>query len=145
MLARSFKTATELNLTEEEHGALIQVLYALERGELKHAPDSKFGNFCDIIPRPTLFHMRMIFGESDCGTTGCILGWAKTFARNHRLFQGNFWGMLGELFGYDRPHIWDATPEQAAQALSNYLTTGAPRWDEIIPTPSKENKHGEVC
>lgn len=126
MLARSFKTAADLGITEQEHGALVAVLYMLERGE--------------IAARE--FNMEKIgYPNLKCKTPGCILGWARAVA-NLPLFEEKTQGVK-ELFLYKGRESYlmivgsgrsvsSIQPEQAAHALSNYLTTGEPNWSEAL-------------
>lgn len=125
MLARNFMSATDLGLTEEEHGALVKVLGMFERGEI---PDGEFS---------------MKTFQHACGTPSCICGWAhyasggKAFASiingGDRLSYQLFTPGTSELFGIDgMPYVRNATTSQAAKALNSYLTTGWPSWD--VPT-----------
>jgi hypothetical protein len=52
-----FKTAEELGITQDEYCALVDVMIALEKGEI---PDKQF---------------QMSIHLSSCGTIGCIAGW----------------------------------------------------------------------
>lgn len=113
-----FKTARQLGLRKAEYGALVKTLGRFERGE---------------IP-PLLFTMEEV-GQPECGTAGCICGWAR---------EGNF-GLFGQwanhrgllrLFSPDQKNAnhpgWKATPQQAAVVIRNYLTDGTPKWDEVV-------------
>jgi hypothetical protein len=62
MLARSFKTATELGLLEVEYDALVTTLYALERSDKEIS----------------FFNMKQFIGV--CGTPSCMAGWAYHFS-----------------------------------------------------------------
>lgn len=112
-----FKTARQLGLMEEQYRALIRTLERFERGE---------------IP-PLLFTM-MDIGQPECGTAGCICGWASE--GNASLFMG--WSnnpKLKKLFapdGNDASPAWGATVQQAAVAIRNYLMTADPKWDEVM-------------
>jgi hypothetical protein len=124
MLARSFLSATDLNIRPELHAALIAELHMLERGEIAG----------------TRFDMRnWIAVDPECGTVFCIGGWAEHIAG---VKLGTFKiGMpgcstrgIGDLFA---PFGWQslrANTSQAAHALSNYLTTGNPNWKEALAT-----------
>ena len=131
MLARSFKSAAELRLTEIEHDSLIKVLHMLERGEIEQK----------------LFNMSSIGGR--CGTPSCMLGWARIVSRDEELFDrcsglGNSPDALRALFLYKDSHSWvehfakknrnasGVETSAAALALSNYLTIGEPRWAEAL-------------
>jgi hypothetical protein len=126
MLARSFLSATDLGISEVERDALIATLYAFERGEI--------ANF-------TMRHFR-----ETCGTPSCICGWANHFSEGRAFAEvSSMSGMLATKKLYSRlpkqlqylfdiqgmPQQSGATQAQAASALSNYLTFGEPRWDEV--------------
>ena len=126
MLARSFLSATDLRISELERGALIATLYAFERGEIE------------------TFTMRH-FRES-CGTPACICGWANHFSEGRAFAEVStmsgtlavkrLYGRLPKQLQYlfdiqGMPQQAGATQAQAAAALSNYLTFGEPRWDEV--------------
>lgn len=129
MLARSFLSAADLKLPEMERGALIKVLHMLERGELvevRRNDTSKPNGFC----------MSTVSAKSDCGSVGCILGWAR-FVTNEQVFD--FWNPKFPLpraasvlfmYGDDRRHR--VTIDQAIRGLSNYLTTGRANWDQVL-------------
>lgn len=129
MLARSFLSAAELRLSEAEHGALIQVLGMFERGEIVDWPGVYGGKPCSI---PNAFNMRMW----ECGTAHCIGGWAQHVLGTNTLHARTspiYTDALSQLF-YPVTNIpmFEITVAQATRALSNYLTTGAPRWAEAI-------------
>jgi hypothetical protein len=126
MLARSFLSATDLGISEMERGALIATLYAFERGEIETF---------------TMRHFREI-----CGTPACICGWANHFSEGRAFAEvSSMSGTLAVKRLYSRlpkplQYLFDiqgmpqqaaATQAQAAAALSNYLTFGEPRWDEV--------------
>lgn len=123
MLAQNFKTAEDLGITEAKVGALIKVLGRLERGELNHSFE---------INTPTGFNMANYFATAECGTIGCIAGWADSILPEREHFMGVPWkDKLAELFhGGENPR--SVTPEQAAIALRSYLTTGEARWDLAV-------------
>jgi hypothetical protein len=126
MLARSFLSATDLGISDVERDALIATLYAFERGEI--------GSF-------TMRHFR-----EPCGTPACICGWANYFSAGRafaevstlsgtlavKRLHGRLPKQLQYLFDIQGlPEQAAATQTQAAAALSNYLTFGEPRWDEV--------------
>ncbi|HWS66048.1 MAG TPA: hypothetical protein VN325_25090 [Steroidobacteraceae bacterium] len=126
MLARSFLSATDLDISETERGALIATLFAFERREI--------ANF-------TMRHFR-----DSCGTPACICGWANHFSEGRafaevssmsgvlatKRLHGRLPKQLQYLFDIQGlPQQTGATQAQAAAALSNYLTFGEPRWDEV--------------
>lgn len=118
MLARSFLSATDLGISEQERDALIRTMFAFERGEIK----------------PEEFDMR-----EWCKTACCICGHAMRF--NPSVFQQPSTEMPDGLYRLFIPGYRDLPtmrfmetikPHEAAQALSNYLTTGLPRWREAL-------------
>jgi hypothetical protein len=126
MLARSFLPATALGISEVEREALIATLYAFERGEVD--------NF-------TMRHFR-----ESCGTPACICGWANYFSEGRAFMEVSSMSgtravkrlyrrlpkqlqLLFDIQGF--PQQAGATQPQAAAALSNYLTLGEPRWEEV--------------
>jgi hypothetical protein len=126
MLARSFLSATDLGISDVERDALIATLHAFERGEIETF---------------TMRHFR-----TDCGTPACICGWANHFSEGRAfaevssmsglLATKSLYGRLPKQLQYlfdiqGRPMQSGATQAQAAAALSNYLTIGEPRWDEV--------------
>jgi hypothetical protein len=123
MLARSFLSADDLDLTKQQRDAMIAVLHMLERGELVHVPNSS--------TVPNGFNMAFEWAETECGTVGCIAGWCDVIGGTE--FIRDAWPeSLVKLFAppsMDWPTI---TPAQAAIALSNFLTMGEPRWAEAM-------------
>lgn len=132
MLAQSFKSAAELQISEAEQDALIKVLGMLERGEI----DAE--------------HFNMDSYLNECGTVGCIAGWAylvsneaafpevsrdcpKSPARGQHALMKLFRCGLGDLFA--RPSR-KTSPDQAAIALRSYLTTGEANWAEALAEAS---------
>jgi hypothetical protein len=126
MLARSFLSANDLGISEVERDALIATLFAFERGEIE--------NF-------TMRHFR-----TNCETPACICGWANHFSEGRAfpevssmsglLATKSLYRRLPQQLQYlfdiqGRPEQSGATQAQAAAALSNYLTIGEPRWDEV--------------
>ena len=121
MLARSFKTASELGVSEIEYSALLTTLFAFERGEITNFTMDRF--------------------RHACGTPACICGWANhlsggeafpeldTPSAGRSLFDRLPQNLL-VLFDIGYPKNDAATIEQAQRALSSYLTTGEPNWVE---------------
>jgi hypothetical protein len=126
MLARSFLSATDLGISDAERDALVATLFAFERGEIQ--------NF-------TMRHLR-----ETCGTPSCICGWANYYSGGQAFVEVSSMSptlavkrlharlpkQLQYLFDIQGiPSQSGATQVQAAAALSNYLTFGEPRWDEV--------------
>ncbi len=137
MLARSFLSASDLHMTEVERDALITVLGMLERGELI------FSRWFSpvVVNGPRGFSMAVCMAKTSCGAIGCLCGWANeisngaAFANLHKLdFVQKMPEPLIRLFRFDAPTVSseDIEPEQAAQALMNFLTSGEARWMEVL-------------
>jgi hypothetical protein len=134
MLAQSFKSAAELDISERQKDALVKTLTLLETGKLVHVPN---------IPRKTIpdygdftGHFNMGYwrehGET-CGTVCCIAGTAELVG------QVSFedWmdkPYLSELFGPAQIiSEWEKiSVSQAATALRSYLTTGNANWPLVL-------------
>lgn len=133
MLARNFKSSTDLGISDAELDALIKVLGMFERGEVV-ATDQNMPKVANG------FAMSMVERKTDCGTARCILGWCRALAgykgRDDRLFKVTDNrvppGAL-KLFMYgDNRRLGRITTEQAATALRSYLSTGEPSWTEAL-------------
>ena len=126
MLARSFLSAKDLGISEIERDALIATLFSFERGEIEHF---------------TMRHFR-----AECGTPACICGWANHLSEGRafaevstmsgvlavKSLHGRLPRQLQYLFDIQGlPEQAGATQAQATAALSNYLTFGEPRWNEV--------------
>ncbi len=133
MLAQNFMDAKSLGLTDKQHAALIATLHALDRGELAHGDHRR-------PTAPNGFNMDRLRTLTDCGTVACLKGWAEHFAVDYELFGFAMGRPLRDLFMYvsqERPETlaWkraSVTPEQAAHALRNYLTTGESNWNAAL-------------
>jgi hypothetical protein len=151
MLARNFKTADELSITDIEHQSLITVLGMMERGEIKdfepftYQKEGERGNPQNYLYLPTFFGP-----AHECGTTACIAGWChlvsdgKAFPelkleremelnlRKRSRAMGNFIRRVSHeaqlLFKLDSNIYSSTNPpvSEVADALRNYLTTGHP-------------------
>lgn len=143
MLAQNFQTPTALGISDGEFEALFKVLRMLERGEIQHMRgnigDRPGGALEGENFTPHFFNMALVQLENDCGTAGCILGWARHVASDSRIFQERS-PALDELFmmgpgfggGFKGKFFSDILPSEAAIALRSYLTTGDPRWAEAL-------------
>lgn len=86
----------------------------------------------------------MMRTASDCGSVGCIGGHIALAhgisvrgARRYVQNQAQAGGPLANLFFPDltvnyRHPGWRAGPREAAGAILNFLTTGAPDWDGVM-------------
>lgn len=130
MLARSFLTPEELNISDKQFDALVQVLGMLERGELPwHTKKA-------VLPLDVGFNMAKWPSrlEGNCGSVGCIGYWCEKMGGAPRWeFELNKTTEIGKLF---YPHGFGAfatiTMDQGMQALSNYLTTGKADWAGVL-------------
>ncbi len=111
MLARTFKSAAELDIPEHEYNALVTVLYMAEDGKIKE----------ENIYMPS-FH---------CGTTHCLAGWANVI--DEKAFPESRTGgglsrrlppPLRNLFGLNDGIMRSASGATAVKALRTYLETG---------------------
>lgn len=112
------KTAKQLGISEGKYSSLHNLLGRMERGEI---PADRFT-------------MHTV-GEPDCGTAGCILGWARGHVKNP-VWSAGLTRHLGDglwrLFMPEHaPYAYDAGLEQAECALRQYLMTGDPCWEDI--------------
>ena len=138
MLAQNFKTAEELNLSNELHRALIKVLVRLETNDLVHIdPQSKADR-----ELPNGFNMKHMFkkweewGEG-CGTVGCICGWAayemgvypEGIEDKYPHLEPLFYPCHNKMF---YPCYGAINTDQAAQVLRHYLTTGVIDWESAL-------------
>jgi len=115
-LPAKFKSAEELQIPENHYVALLKTLELFESGK---------------VPRH-MFTMHFI-GAPECGTAGCILGWAATF---EPLMRNGFRPeAVGPLFYPSGPDgVYKANVQQGAKALRGFLTTGNARaaWREAM-------------
>lgn len=72
MLANSFQTPAALGISDVEFEALEKVLGMLERGELSHGPFPR----AKMDREGNQFNMAALLDEGECGTIGCLMGWA---------------------------------------------------------------------
>jgi hypothetical protein len=136
MLAQSFQSAAELEISEAQKDALIKTLKLLETGKLTHAP---IGN--DYYPNTGQFtgqfNMNHWNSVHPCGTVACIGGTAEMIGGVSFTETVRRNGYDGQLYRLFMPNLPDAqwnhiTPEQAARALRSYLTTGDAKWAEAV-------------
>lgn len=137
MLSRTILSDAELKISQSEREALLLVLQKLEKDEIPHVCEKpKFAIHKEYIEQPGGFNMSYIYSQHDCGTSGCILGWALTLHPDRdNIFDGrkrtdaiqNLFGV----YGNDVPQpTSDITPTQAAAAIRNFLATGHANWAE---------------
>lgn len=133
MLAQNFKTPSELGISDAEFDALYKVLGMLERGELVHHQYRSSSEKRELIKGFNMAGWPCPGTKDECGTVGCIGGWAEVIGQLH--FTPNSFKRLHPLF-YPKPRstslYGNITPAQAAIALRSYLTSGDPCWDEAL-------------
>lgn len=146
MLAQTFKTATELGITEAERGALIEVLENMKCGNIYSRHDMP--DECRVKHATTpKIHMESFFTHNtECGTVGCLAGWANIVSGGEAFPELNkarerhpnsipdIENMiqrlpleLRKLFlvrGSSGYLVKDLTHGTLIQRLNNYLTTG---------------------
>lgn len=138
MLMRSFLTPEELNISDKQFNALVQVLGMLERGELPW--------HCKNLIKPTDIGFNMDrWYESEimpeCGSVGCLGYWCNKLGGHVSRFAVKN-SELEHLFYPNRnsdgsksklPKFYeDITPDEATQALRNYLGTGKADWAGVL-------------
>lgn len=117
MLARNFLSAVALNITDEQHDALVKTLVFFETGQV---PDGRF-------------HMDTWRAPHPCGTIMCLGGWAEFLVQKTLFYSVARPVGLHRLFypkKYSAFSVKD--PAVGARALRNYLTTGNARWSEVL-------------
>lgn len=142
MLAQSFMSAADLTLSDAQYDALKKTLVVLETEQVVHVAYNKDSS---RLGRGNSFtgHFNMIYWRTqhtigeDCGTVACICGTAEIIGDVELQYHPS--GNLQRLFmpfpvlrQSDADRLAAITPEQAARALRNYLTTGQARWAEIL-------------
>lgn len=133
----SYKTAEELNIPQDIYDALRKVGQMLCDGTLVHIDEDDIYSKNSISP-DVLFNMGCWKEIANCGTVCCIGGSIEHFGKL-TIPHSVIWGdpdddrsELGYLF-YPDPYDFETiTPQQAVQAIENYLTTGQARWEEIL-------------
>lgn len=133
----NFKTAKQLNLTDEQHGALVKTLEFLESGKTLHFVNEDSRDLLRSKRAFSLFFMPTWIHRSSCGTVACLGGTAQILSGNDNLFRSepndtiqyhirNKNEELYQLFfnwGGGNP-----TEVQGARALRGFLETGKTDW-----------------
>lgn len=127
MLMRNFLTPAELNISDQQFEALLKVLGMLERGELIWHSAVGRGDKLKTMR----FNMNN-WPVVHCGSVGCIGFWAEKIGKvSFDVFD--LTAELDDLFYNDIATInVNTKPEEAAQALQNYLTTGKADWADVL-------------
>lgn len=127
------KTAEELMITEDQRCALVKALAFLQEDKIKYHPlEGPILGYGDK-GKVDYFNMRAWRRKYDCGTVCCIGGTAQALSGtsfpNASVFENQ---NLHNLFYPNNQKAWNATPRQAARALSNYLSTGRASWQTAM-------------
>jgi hypothetical protein len=137
MLMRNFLSAEELKLTEVERDGLIKVLNALERGEL--VSYEKWKTTKEKNTKPIIMSSWFNYEFPECGTVGCIAGWANIMTGG-KAFKHLVFNMYMSDYFRKRPELadlftsityaagdsidGDKMTEKITKGLTNFLTTG---------------------
>lgn len=126
----------ELGLTFAEYGALLGTRAMLAAGALEFEAGADW-----VEGNKHRFSMNVSCKERDCGTVSCIggtmaliMGLSWINASKYVLGIANV-TTLRDLFfppGFSHDAYEAVTPEQAVQAIDNYLRTGSPQWDNVL-------------
>lgn len=143
------KTAENLGISQEMHDALVWVRNMLNEQQIVHVPDDQYP-----MGRNG-FNMRTSSAKYECGSVGCIGGWAWV-AMNLDAVERDADDGLFKLTNYqtDRAsnfvhemsskellHLFfppfsadydSITTKEAALAIDNYLTTGYAQWESVL-------------
>lgn len=145
-MSKKFKTARELGLKNKHYCALVKALDALQNGCIRHvkAPGFLVGDGSDT--KVDRFNMNFWRTEASCGTVACIGGTAEVVAGLPMFSLSSVAEDMGGdsgLYHLFYPHeldrgewnadSWDKiTTKHAIKALQNYLTSGDPKWTEVM-------------
>lgn len=141
MLAQNFKTAKQLNITDQEYEALQKTLVWFETGKIVHVSNAwdryystDYSDLSTPLKVPVQFNLSVWYANVDhkCNTVACIGGTAEAIG-NVRFDDYEQNRRLKSLFNPTIYNDFDSiTVEQASQALRNLLTTGWPRWRQVL-------------
>lgn len=127
MLAQNFKSASELQITAQEHKALVTVLGMLERGEMTYVDPREAKNYnldVDFNMSSCLIciggHVKRIMGEDDFSSICSYVQFWRSQAL-HRLY----YPMSSE--------SGQITTDEAAQAIRRFMAGDQP-WDYVAPS-----------
>lgn len=117
---REYQAQYNLRISADENKLLAIVRDDLRSGAIK----------------PTLFNMTVASTERACGTAMCIGGWVAAYAGvDPDKYVLNVNNKIWELYYPRGAGEWcwqDIGPEEAAQAIDNYLDCGRPDWDKVM-------------
>lgn len=135
-----FKTAEELGIEPWERQRLEEMLTHLDT--LQHVEDV----YLDFdTQRPTFNMNHTASRDYDCGTVACIGGWCSLVEQGADLnkitakqvnvaddYVTSATDSLRDLYFPPADIVYESVkPEQAKEAITNFLKTGDPQWDTI--------------
>lgn len=90
-------------------------------------------------PEKARFSMRVVLGIANCGTAACIEGYYRLFRGpednyDFREYYGLALDQYDELCmpeNYDRPWLFNPTPQEAAKVIRHLVKTGEVDWSII--------------
>jgi hypothetical protein len=151
-----FKSAEELGFTSKSYyRALIKVLYMLENNEfewvtyckISEGKSKKGFSMATTLVKTTPYGYTESNNALNCGTVGCIAGWAAFFDENIQMKPQSTMLMIPNIVAEAddpsravawsnliTPNGWkfrDYSLSQAAHALRTYLETGMADWKEM--------------
>jgi hypothetical protein len=132
----SVKPWTFLKIKEPEYRALVTVRELLATGRMKHLDIPDAGGYLlddnyvgGNVKEIGAFNMKLW----NCGTAQCIGGACELLMGKH-VEEHVFSVSLYPLFYPWQVRDWnDITADKAVRAIDNFLMTGEPKWDEIMP------------
>lgn len=135
------KTHQDLRITLSQLGALYGVrgLLANKQVTMHRVTDDKATTLSAAqacVGSKHLFHMSQIFDENQhCGSIGCIGGYMGNILGDGSLVCHQEPGdAFYELFYPYGVKDWNKiTPQHAIKAIDNFLATGKPIWNKVVP------------
>jgi len=144
-MSKKFKTAEQLGLRKDHYCALVKALDSLQKGTIRHVRNPKHLMGDGSTVKVDRFNMSYWRTEAACGTVGCIGGTAEVVGGLKMWSLSECAGAMGDtsgLYNLFYPHELDTpdgdddwgkiTPKHAVKALQNYLTSGKPKWLEVM-------------
>lgn len=152
-MTTDYLSAADLGIDEDERETLIKIMNMLIKGEVIYDPNA------DTEARG--FNMGSVVTRHKHGVCACIVGWSKLMSERpdkdgarQQVFDAPVRKLafdpvrrllpvskklsnLLDLFFCPIDRTWDlsiVTTLQAAEAIKNYLSTGAAEWDDIVDT-----------
>jgi hypothetical protein len=140
-------THKKLGIQKWEYEGLLQLLVDLKTGKFQHVSNPVYVSKTSKRP---LFNMEYGGTKFDCGSVACIGGWLYTQSKNLKKkdvtwvdlnnaaeYTGGSRGrspVLGRLFYPPEDYEYSKIKmSHAAQAILNFLMTGDPMWEKVLP------------